>query len=496
MEKKTVEVPHLRAIDRQQMVFRPVDVDKLIEADHAARGIWELVGNLDLTSFYEGIEVVEGEAGRPAHDPRLLLSLWLYSYSIGVASAREIARLCAYHPAYQWLTGLGEVNYHTLSDFRLQHEGGLQKLASEILGVLSAEGLVQLRCVAHDGTKVRANAGSDTFRREKTLRAHIAEAQEQIQQLEREAESEEASKRRQAARERAARERKQRLEQALQQLEQIRAHSDKAEEECRASETDPQARVMKHGDGGYHPSYNVQISTDVDSGVIVGWGVSQSPQDQGLLPEAVERIVESTGRLPEQVIVDEAFVTGQTIVEIADKGVELIGPEPDKDKRSSVELNGIDSEFRAEAFTYVAEENYFICPAGKRLNYKSSEKHRGGIRHRYQAKAQDCQSCPFKTRCCPKASKGRLLMRQVDSPAVVAYRQNIQTEQAKEIYNKRGAVAEFSNLWIKAKIQLRQFSLRGLVKVNTEALWVCLTYNIQQWLRLCWRSKQLANCTA
>ncbi len=69
MEKKTREVPRLRTIDRQQMVLRPVDVDKLIEADHPARGIWELVGSLDLSSFYQAIEAVEGEAGRPAHDP-------------------------------------------------------------------------------------------------------------------------------------------------------------------------------------------------------------------------------------------------------------------------------------------------------------------------------------------------------------------------------------------------------------------------------------------
>ncbi len=63
MKKKTLEVPRLRTIDRQQMVIRPVDVDKLIEADHPARGIWELVGSLDLSSFYQAIEAVEGEAG-------------------------------------------------------------------------------------------------------------------------------------------------------------------------------------------------------------------------------------------------------------------------------------------------------------------------------------------------------------------------------------------------------------------------------------------------
>jgi hypothetical protein len=63
----------------------------------------------------------------------------------------------------------------------------------------------------------------------------------------------------------------------------------------------------------------------------------------------------------------------------------------------------------------------------------------------------------------------------------------METEEAKAIYRQRGAVAEFPNAWIKDKIGLRQFRLRGLVKVGMEALWACLTYNIKQWIRLCWR---------
>ena len=55
----------------------------------------------------EAIEAVEGVAGRSAWDPRLLISVWIYAYTTGVSSAREISRLCRYHPAYQWLTGLG-----------------------------------------------------------------------------------------------------------------------------------------------------------------------------------------------------------------------------------------------------------------------------------------------------------------------------------------------------------------------------------------------------
>src|SRR5215469_1953872 len=92
--------PRLQAVNRQQMAWRAVDVEQLIAEDHPARAIWQLVGKLDLSSFYKGISAVEGEAGRPALDPQLLISLWIYGYSEGVSSAREIARLCEFDPAY------------------------------------------------------------------------------------------------------------------------------------------------------------------------------------------------------------------------------------------------------------------------------------------------------------------------------------------------------------------------------------------------------------
>ncbi|MCK6557041.1 IS5/IS1182 family transposase, partial [Candidatus Binatia bacterium] len=90
--------PRLKPINRRQLLLRPVDVERLIEEDHPARAIWELVGRLDLRRYYEGIKVMEGEAGRSATDPRLLISVWVYAYSCGVSSAREISRLCEYEP--------------------------------------------------------------------------------------------------------------------------------------------------------------------------------------------------------------------------------------------------------------------------------------------------------------------------------------------------------------------------------------------------------------
>jgi hypothetical protein len=65
----------------------------------------------------------------------------------------------------------------------------------------------------------------------------------------------------------------------------------------------------------------------------------------------------------------------------------------------------------------------------------------------------------------------------------------MQTEEARRVYRQRSQVAETPNLWIKAKFNLRRFSVRGLRKVGMEALWACMTYNIRLWIRLRWRTK-------
>ncbi len=117
--------PRVKPVKRSQTTFQMVDVECLIEEDHPARAIWAFVGKLDLGPFYAPIEAVEGVAGREPWDPRLLVSLWLYAYSRGISSAREIARRCTYEPAFQWLAGLPRINYHSLSDFRVIHEGNV-----------------------------------------------------------------------------------------------------------------------------------------------------------------------------------------------------------------------------------------------------------------------------------------------------------------------------------------------------------------------------------
>ena len=216
-----------KLVQRHQLLLRPVDVEKLVGKQHAVRAIWELVGQLELEAFYAEIGALEGEAGRPVWDPKVLISLWIYAYKDGVSSAREIAGLCEYHPAYQWLTGMEVVNYHTLADFRVQHRQALDQLFIEVLGVLSHRGLITLKRVMHDGTKIKAAASDKSFRRKQTLEAHLKEAEQQVEAMG-DPRSEQLSQRVAQARKRALREKQERLKEALKELAELEAVRSKA----------------------------------------------------------------------------------------------------------------------------------------------------------------------------------------------------------------------------------------------------------------------------
>jgi transposase len=474
----------LKRVNREQMILRAVDVEKLIEPEHAARAIWELVGRLDLSAFRAEIEVVEGEAGRPAYDPRLLISLWIYAYSEGVSSAREVARRCEYHPAYQWLTGCEVVNHHSLSDFRVEHQGALDELFAQVLGVLSGEGLITLERVMHDGTKVKAQASGKSFRREKTLRDHLERARQRVRAMG-DPRQDEVSARQAQARERAAREKVERLEQALEEVRKMPPPG-KAGKQRRASATDPEARIMRQGGGGKAASHNLQLSTDAAHTLIVGVSVTQSENDEGQLPAALDEVQRNLGRLPQQVVADAGFTTRETIMKMAERQVDFIGGTVEAGGRSRPRP-GIDSAFRAEAFAYVAERDSYRCPAGKDLGRRGTQRTRPGVVHHiYQAKAADCRGCAFRKKCCAGVA-ARRIFRSENVPVVAAFVEKMRTEAAQAIYRLRGAVAEFPNAWLKAKIGLRQFRVRGLKKVRCEALWACLAYNLLQWVRLRWK---------
>src|SRR5712692_7348459 len=172
----------LRLVNRDQLTMAQIDVEHLIDEYHAARGIWEVTKGLDVSRYESAIRTRKGEVGRAAWPPELLIAVWLYGYSQGVTSARELERQMEYEPGLMWLTGMEVINHHTLSDFRIDDEKALTDLFTQLLVALSDAGLVKVRLVAHDGTKIRAQAGVDSFRREATLREKLEQARQLVEE--------------------------------------------------------------------------------------------------------------------------------------------------------------------------------------------------------------------------------------------------------------------------------------------------------------------------
>jgi transposase len=337
--------PRLRYANRQQTEIRVCALDCLIPEDHQVRNIWAYVNDLDLAELLAKIKAVQGSGGASATDPRILFTLWLYATLRAIGSARELDRRC--HPQtgevpFQWICGGVTLNYHTLADFRVQHTDILDRLLTSSVAVLLKENLVSMERVAQDGMRVRASAGSASFRRGPRLQHCYAEAQAQVEALKNEvaADPTATSRRQQAARQRAAEDRVRRVRQALEQLPLAAASkSSKEKDKTRVSTTDAEARVMKMPDGGFRPAFNVQLATDTQTQIITGAAVTNSGSDHGKLAEMVEQHEERYQKKPQQMLADSGFATKRDIERIEQGGTTVYTPvQAPKDSKRKADM--------------------------------------------------------------------------------------------------------------------------------------------------------------
>ena len=418
--------PRVLLAERNQIELRAVDLDATIALDHPARRVWAFVEGLNLSALYGDIGSVEGQAGRAAIDPKILLALWLYATVDGVGSAREIERLTQAHDAYRWICGGVNVNHHTLSDFRCARVELLDEWLMHSVAVLLEQDLVKLERVAQDGMRVRASAGAASFRRRSTLERCLEEAQAQIEALKREIEADPdaSNQRRRAARERVAEEQKKRIVQALDQLAEVEKQKNKklvakkgneSEEqyqkrsEPRASSTDSEARVMKMADGGYRPAYNIQFTTATDSQIIVGVDVNNIGSDLGQLSPMLDQVEQRYGERPAQWLVDGGYARHDDIEDAEGRGITVYAPVP-KPKDPS-------------------RDPHVALPD--------------------------------------------------DSEAIAQWRERMGSDAAKDIYKQRAATAECVNAIARGR-GLMQFVVRGLNKVKAVALWYAIAHNMMR----------------
>jgi transposase len=406
--------PRLRRPDRQQLLVQPRTLDQLVPADHPVRAIWALVQRWDLRIFLQRIRARGERPGRAATDPQLLIALWLYATIEGIGCGRQLARLCTESDPYKWLCGGVSLNYHTLNDFRVDHEEALDDLLTQMIAVLTQAQIVSVERIAQDGTRIRASAGANSFGERETLEKHLEAARAHLEAVKQSATDPTLSAQQKAARARGARERQERLEQALVELktvEQAKAQQkDKPTKDrpARASSTDPEARFMRMPDGGTRPAYNLELATDCGSRAIVGVETTNAGSDAGQDAPMRDQVEERADEAVEEQLIDGGFVSLEAIDRAATEETTIYAPVP-KPRKAGVD------------------------------------------RH------------------IPKPG---------DSAATAEWRKRMGTAAAKQVYKQRASTIETINGELKTERGLGRLLVRGLRKVQCMALWSALAYNV------------------
>jgi transposase len=406
--------PRLRRPDRTQLMVQPRSLDDLVPQDHPVRAIWVLVQRWDLALFLQAIRARGSRPGRAATDPQLLIALWLYATIEGIGCGRLLARTCIESDPYKWLRGGVSLNYHTLNDFRVDHEEALDDLLTQMIAVLTEAQIVSVERIAQDGTRIRASAGGNSFGEKETLEKHLEAARAHLKAVKQAAADPTLSAGQKAARERGARERQERLERALVELEKVAQAKAQQKDKptkgrpARASSTDPEARFMRMPDGGTRPAYNLELATDCHSRAIVGVEMTNAGSDAGQDAPMRDQAEGRADEAVEEQLIDGGFVTLEAIERAGVEEVTVYAPVPRPRKA------GVD---------------------------------------RYVAKP-------------------------TDSTAVGQWRQRMGTEVAKVVYKQRSSTIETINGELKIERGLGRLLVRGLSKVQCVALWSALAYNV------------------
>jgi len=296
----------------------------------------------------------------------------------------------------------------------------MDELLTDNVAALAAAGAISLQRVAQDGMRVRADAGAASFRRQASLDEHLSQARELVRAIKTQAEKDPglAKRQTQAARLRAAQEREQRIQAALEQLPEVAAAKKRngSKAEARASTTDADARVMKMGDGGFRPAFNVQFATTCEDQVIIGMDVINAGSDMAQLAPMLSQVEQRLGRSPDEWLVDGGFPAHEQIDAVACK-TEVYAPVPEPRAKKDEQGNDVEQD-------------------------------------KHQPKPDDTE-------------------------AVAQWRARMAREEAKQIYKQRAATAECVNAQARNRGLLRM-PVRGLNKARSVVGLFVLAHNLMR----------------
>ena len=445
---------------RDQTTFAPRCTDELVAPDAPVRALDEIMEQLDYSAFEERYR----GGGRPAWPPKLMAKLLLFSYSSGVRSAREISRRLDYDLRFIWLAHEQRIDHQRFSEFRRSFAEQLHNLFAQTVRLALQMGLATLELVAIDGSKIAANASRRMVNDEEIQRA-IDKALAEAEAIDAAEDADLGDARGDELPDELAK-----PEQRLEKLQEAKAALDESGQKC-VSLTDPEAPPQKIA-GEKRPGWNGQVAVDGASGILVGQDLVADQNDTAQFGPMSEQALENTGLKPDAIVGDRGYHSGENLRAADELDLNAFLPR---------QFRAATGRFEQADFEYDERADEFVCPAGKRLNFRRERKRRNGPSHLlYATSAHDCRGCPLRAECLSARANRRELY--VSAHAALARRmaERMDTDEGRWAMRQRKQTVELVFGVMKSVLGLRQFLLRGLAGARVEMSLCATAFNLRK----------------
>jgi transposase len=378
--------------DRGQATLLPECLDDWIEAENPVRAIDAFVDALDLAEMgFDG--VTPAATGRPAYHPGLLLKLYIYGYLNRVQSSRRLERDAGRNLELLWLLGRLAPDHKTIADFRRDNGPALKKVCARFVDLCRDMGLLTTASVAIDGSKFKAVNNRDRNftkgkieRRRQQLEDSVARYLAQLDTADRHWPTEALVIKESHL--------KAKLAKLKEEMAKLDAHEKRmlASPDEQVSLTDPDSRSMAtSGRGSGVVGYNVQVAVETEHHLIIAHEVTTSGSDRAQLANMAAQAKEVLQVDELEAVADRGYYNSPEILKCEEMGVTVTLPKP---MTSGAKAEG---RFGKQDFEYIAADDAYRCPAGKRLTYRFAREEDGKLMRVYWTTV--CGSCPLQSKC-------------------------------------------------------------------------------------------------
>jgi transposase len=446
-----------------------------LPANHRVRWLEQFVDSQDLSA----LEATYAGVGSEAHLPHLMLKIALWEVFQGRRSPAQWARDIYEHIPLQWLSRGIEASRTAFYNFRDRLGVVVEALHTEMIRQAIQEGLIEPHEGVLDGTSIRACASRHRVVNGSVLERRLGELQATIvldQAGQRPAQVPGWMAKTPTGRQEQS-ERFAKAQVTLNRRRQDNAQRPKdkrlEDNKVTVSTSDPEAVMGRDKEKTFCPLYTSQFVVEPNSLVVLAFEVFAQASDAGTLGTMLDKTAQVIGHKLETMTTDAGYVSILDIQACIDRGVELFAPVQENDYTAKKRVARASQRIEREQFTWLPEEEAYICPEGHRLDYRGKErKRRRGnqevIQHRYHCPPEHCRACPLRDRCVRNPEKGRTIKRLEGQELLDAQRAKMKTPLGEAKRKRRGQVIERNFADAKEHRNLRKLHGHGLERARGE----------------------------